>query len=211
MTQQMQGAPATVQSPRGPIEPSAQFTVVVDNTRNDRIEQTHSTKAVERKIQDANDRIANAKEPLVIITKDFLENYGYQALGWFSNGIPFAFESQSARDMVPHNYGRWVDEPVNNNPKIFDATNTYADAIFIVGKPSAKTEWAIKGHSEIAKKTVNLHEITPNMRAFNFEMLRPEPQNPGQRMQVDPSAGKDLCRLRRVKTTTRHSRCPLPL
>lgn len=146
-------------------------------------------------IADANNDIENAQNPIVIITKDFLNNYGYEALGWFSNGIPFAFESQRARDLVPSDYGQWVDEPVNNHPKIFDPIQSHAsDKIIIVGKSSAPMECMIAGYSEIKESKLPLHDITPNMRAFNFSVLRPPSAEGVKPTPIDPRAIMDLCR-----------------
>lgn len=164
----------------------------------------------DNKILDANNDIENARNPIVIITEDFLKNYGYDALGWFSNGIPFAFESQRARDLVPSDYGRWVDEPVNNHPKIFNPIKSQGvDKIIIVGKPSAPMEHMIKGHSEENK--IALHDITPKMRAFNFSALRSPSVEGVKPTPIDPRATMDLCRTAnnaRPKRTVR-SRRPL--
>ena len=131
-----------------------------------------------------------------MFTEDFLKNYGYAALGWFSKGIPFAFESQRARDIVPSNYGQWVNAPVNGYSKIFNPLQSCsADKIIIVGKPSGITTRLIEQYDEIREKQINLCDITSNMRAFNFEPLRPEdPKENIQTMSVDPQSNMDLCR-----------------
>lgn len=148
------------------------------------------------KILDANYEIKMAKNPLVIITKDFLKEYGYAALGWFSNGIPFTFESQEVRDIVPSNYGRWVDEPVNGYSKIFDPSQCrLADKIIIVGQPKDDICRFIEKDNDAKSKQIRLCDITSNMRAFNFEPLRPEDANDvAQTMNADPRSRMDLCR-----------------
>ncbi len=148
------------------------------------------------KIFDANNEMKMAKNPIVIVTEDFLNSYGYAALGWFAKGIPFAFESQRARDLVPSDYGSWVDEPVEGHPKIFDHIQSCsADKIIIVGQPSAPTKLMIEGNSEMKERQVALSDINSNMRKFDFEPLRPEDKNDNaQTIAIDPRSKMDLCR-----------------
>lgn len=170
------------------------------------MDQNNLPRSEKDQIHDANVMIANAKNPIVIVTENFLENYGYAALGWFAKGVPFAFENQRARNLVPENYGSWVDEPVNNHPKIFDPVISHeVDKIIIVGKPSAPMERMVEAYSEIKEGKMALHDITPNMRAFNFESLRPESTEPKITMKSDPYAQVDLCRSIRKELPKRPS------